>query len=62
MDANTSHRKDEHLDINLREDISSGITTGLEEYHFLHQALPEINLEDVNLSLNLLANSCAPRC
>jgi isopentenyl-diphosphate delta-isomerase len=53
MDANTSHRKDEHLDINLREDISSGITTGLEEYHFLHQALPEINLEDVNLSLNL---------
>jgi isopentenyl-diphosphate delta-isomerase len=33
--------------------VRSGLTTGLERYHFIHQALPEINLEEVDLSLPL---------
>ncbi|HOA21752.1 MAG TPA: type 2 isopentenyl-diphosphate Delta-isomerase [Anaerolineaceae bacterium] len=53
MDANTSHRKDQHLDINLIEDIASGVSNGLEAYSFLHQALPQINLSDVDLSLTV---------
>ncbi|MEJ2706686.1 MAG: type 2 isopentenyl-diphosphate Delta-isomerase [Anaerolineales bacterium] len=49
----TSSRKSDHIRINLEENVSSGLTTGLESYHFIHQALPEINLEDVSLELDL---------
>lgn len=48
-----SARKKDHLKINLEEDVSSGLTTGLEKYRFRHQALPEVNLKDVDLSLIL---------
>jgi isopentenyl-diphosphate delta-isomerase len=37
----------------LDEDVRSGITTGLEKYRFTHEALPEISLADVDLSLTL---------
>jgi isopentenyl-diphosphate delta-isomerase len=47
-------RKQEHLDISLGYDVSyKGISTGLKEYAFLHQALPELNMEDLDLSVNL---------
>ncbi|NJN43422.1 MAG: type 2 isopentenyl-diphosphate Delta-isomerase, partial [Anaerolineae bacterium] len=46
-------RKADHIRINLEEDVRSGLTTGLESYHFLHRALPELDLEKVNLSLPL---------
>ncbi len=45
----TSSRKLEHIRINLEEDVRSGITTGLEKLHFVHQALPELDLAQVNL-------------
>ena len=37
-------RKADHLQINLEKDVHSGLTTGLERYHFVHQALPELDL------------------
>ncbi len=46
-------RKSDHIRINLEDDVQSGLTTGLERYRFNHQALPELNLEDVDLSLQL---------
>jgi isopentenyl-diphosphate delta-isomerase len=46
-------RKSDHIRINLEEDVQSGLTTGLERYHFVHQALPEINLEDIDTSSTL---------
>ncbi|NJD59321.1 MAG: type 2 isopentenyl-diphosphate Delta-isomerase [Anaerolineales bacterium] len=46
-------RKNDHLHINLQQDVSSGLTTGLEEYHFVHCALPEINLSEIDLGVNL---------
>lgn len=49
----TGSRKTDHIRINLQEDVRSGLTTGLERYHFMHQALPEINLEDVDTGLSL---------
>jgi len=49
----TGSRKNDHIRINLEEDVRSGLTTGLERYRFIHQALPEINLEDVNQRLQL---------
>ncbi|MBT3321644.1 MAG: type 2 isopentenyl-diphosphate Delta-isomerase [Anaerolineae bacterium] len=51
--APIDERKSDHIQINLDEDVRSGITTGLEQYHFVHEALPEISLADVNLNLTL---------
>ncbi len=44
----TAARKADHLRINLEEDVRSGLTTGLERYHFVHEALPELNLADID--------------
>ena len=49
----TSSRKSEHIRINLEENVNSALTTGLENYHFTHAALPEINLEEVDLTVSL---------
>lgn len=46
-------RKSEHIRINLEEDVQSGLTTGLEHFHFVHQALPELNLDDIDTSVTL---------
>lgn len=46
-------RKADHIRINLEEDVRSGLTTGLERFRFTHQALPELDLEAVDLSLEL---------
>ena len=48
------NRKADHIRICLEEDVGGqGITSGLEHYRFVHQALPEINLGDVDTSLDL---------
>jgi len=46
-------RKADHIRINLEEDVRSGLTTGLERFRFIHRALPELDLEAVNLSQEL---------
>ena len=44
-------RKEDHIRINLEEDVGfDRLTTGLEQYRFIHQALPELNLADIDLS------------
>jgi isopentenyl-diphosphate delta-isomerase len=48
-------RKEDHIRINLEEDVGfDRLTTGLEQYRFIHQALPELNLADVDLSTTFL--------
>jgi isopentenyl-diphosphate delta-isomerase len=49
----TSSRKADHIRITLEEDVDSGLPSGLERYHFIHQALPEIDLEKVALDVNI---------
>ena len=44
----TASRKADHIRINLEEDVQSDLSNGLEYYHFLHQALPEIDLDRVD--------------
>jgi isopentenyl-diphosphate delta-isomerase len=46
-------RKSDHIRINLEEDVRSELSTGLENYQFVHEALPEIDLDDINLGLEL---------
>ncbi len=53
----TISRKADHIRINLEEDVDSGLTTGLERYRFVHQAVPELNLEAVELSQILFGRS-----
>jgi isopentenyl-diphosphate delta-isomerase len=48
-----SSRKADHIRINLEEDVHSGLTTGLARYRFVHQALPELDLNEVATSLQL---------
>jgi isopentenyl-diphosphate delta-isomerase len=49
----TSAMKSDHIRINLEEDVRSKLTTGLEHYFFLHNALPELNLEETDLSVEI---------
>lgn len=49
-----SQRKQEHLDIALNNDVEfKEVHTGLDDYQFIHQALPEIDLTSINLSTPL---------
>lgn len=48
-----SSRKSDHININLEKDVKSGLSTGLERYHFIHRALPELDLEETNTSITL---------
>ncbi|MDO9547324.1 MAG: type 2 isopentenyl-diphosphate Delta-isomerase [Pelolinea sp.] len=46
-------RKDDHLIINSQKDVISSNTTGLEKFRLIHNALPEINLLDVDPSVKI---------
>src|SRR4030067_2370625 len=49
-----SRRKADHIRINLEEDVRSGVTTGLERLQLEHNALPEIDLGEVDTTLTFL--------
>ncbi len=46
-------RKADHIRINLAEDVASRVTTGLERYQFIHNALPEVDARQIETSLTL---------
>lgn len=51
----TESRKADHIRINLEENVQfPRLTTGLERYRFMHQALPELDLEAVNTQVTVL--------
>ena len=51
-------RKTDHIRINLEEDVNfNRLTTGLENYHFLHQALPELDLAKIDTSVKLFGKT-----
>jgi len=51
-------RKADHIRINLDQNVQfPHLTTGLERYRFLHQALPELNLEDIDTSVELFGKT-----
>lgn len=53
-DRTSQQRKEKHLSISLSHDVSGKeVTTGLEAYRFVHQALPEIDLASIDLSTTL---------
>ena len=55
-----NQRKADHIRINLEEDVRfPRLTTGLEHFRFVHQALPELNLADVDPSIVLFGKRLA---
>ena len=57
--APIDQRKADHIKINLEKDVRSTLTTGLENYHFIHEALPELDLNQIDTSLNLFDKQLA---
>ena len=51
--APIDQRKADHIKINLEKDVRSALTTGLENYHFVHEALPELDLDQIDTGLSL---------
>ena len=51
--APIDQRKADHIKINLEQDVRSALTTGLENYRFIHEALPELDLNRIDTSLSL---------
>ncbi len=50
----TESRKVDHIKINLEQDVQfRDVTTGLEKYRFMHQAVPEINLHEIDTQVGL---------
>jgi isopentenyl-diphosphate delta-isomerase len=56
-DPTTARRKAEHLRITLDEDVASGLTSGFERYRFVHQALPECDLDAIDTRLSFLGKT-----
>jgi isopentenyl-diphosphate delta-isomerase len=56
----TESRKVDHIRINLENDVQfPRVTTGLERYRFMHQALPELSLADIDTSTSLFGKQLA---
>jgi isopentenyl-diphosphate delta-isomerase len=54
----TQKRKDDHLRICLEEDVQfRQLTNGLEQYHFTHCCLPELDWQEIDLSTTFLGKS-----
>lgn len=55
MSERINERKSEHIRITLEEEVTGrSITTGYERIRFVHNALPEINFEDVSIATSFL--------
>jgi len=51
-------RKADHIRINLEKDVAfKKLTTGLEQYFFLHQALPELDLDQIDTTTTLFGKT-----
>ncbi len=57
--APIDQRKADHIKINLEQDVRSALTTGLEHYHFIHEALPELDLNRIDTTLSLFGKTLA---
>ncbi len=54
----TESRKVDHIKINLERDVQfPNVTTGLEHYAFMHQALPELDLTSVDSTISLFGKT-----
>lgn len=58
--AGIENRKREHVDTVLNEDVAAkGVTSGFERFFFDHVALPELDLDRIDLSIELFGRRLA---
>lgn len=58
--SSTQLRKEEHIRINLEQPVyGQNVTTGFERYRFVHNALPELDLDSVDLRATFLKRDLA---
>ena len=50
----TKNRKQDHIEINLHKDVHSLLSPGFDEYHFEHNPIPELDLNQIELSGDFL--------
>lgn len=55
----SSERKAEHIKVCLEHDVSSSLNPGWEDVYLAHRTLPEINLEEIDLSVDFLGRHLA---
>ena len=55
----TTARKSDHIRINLEQNVRSGITNGLEHFRFIHEAIPELDLNAIDTSVMLFGKRLA---
>lgn len=54
----TESRKADHIRINLEENVQfPNTTTGLEKYKFMHQALPELDLDEIDTQVTVFGKT-----
>lgn len=59
MDESIYERKSEHIRIVLGEKVTGdSVTTGFEKVTFVHQALPEIDFDDITIDTDFLSFTC----
>jgi isopentenyl-diphosphate Delta-isomerase len=57
-ESRTTSRKDEHLRINIDEDVAAkGIESGFDDWRFVHRALPDIDLDTIDLTSTFLGHA-----
>src|SRR5512143_1878192 len=50
----TERRKVDHIRINLEENVQfPRLTTGLERYRFMHEAIPELYINEIDTSVEI---------
>lgn len=59
MAKETRKRKAEHIKISLNMDTQAKITTGFEDTHLIHRALPQISKEKINLETTVFNHKFA---
>lgn len=50
-------RKKDHVKLCVDEDVDYHVSSGFDQYYFRHNALPEVNLEEVSLEATLLGRT-----
>lgn len=59
MTNSIEQRKSEHIQISLHEQVTGeSISTGMEAYRFIHNALPEMAFEDISIDASFLNHVC----
>ena len=59
-EVTTASRKDDHIRINIERDVQfKSISNGLDKLYFNHNALPELNLDDVDTNVTILGKNAA---